>query len=133
MNKLIDQIKRFTGTELDKNDNEYCEVYDDEWNKIISIIRGHKGFNMQEIEKIKLELETYKDGMVGVYDAAEKIRAIAFNYSIPALDLLQARLEAECKIEYQDDMWCLFEKDGEYVTGGDTVREMIFNLIFIDG
>ena len=34
---------------------------------------------MQEIEKIKLELETYKDGMIGVYDAAEKIRAIAFN------------------------------------------------------
>ena len=88
---------------------------------------------MQEIEKIKLELETYKDGMIGVYDAAEKIRAIAFNAVIPALDLLQARLELGCKIEYQDDMWCLFEKDGEYVTGGDTVREMIVNLIFKDG
>ena len=89
---------------------------------------------MQEIEKIKLELETYKDGMIGVYDAAEKIRAIAFNSVIPALDLLQARLESGCKIkEDSDGTWCLFEKDGEYVTGGDTVREMIVNMIFTDG
>ena len=88
---------------------------------------------MQEIEKIKLELETYKDGMVGVYDAAEKIRAIAFNAAIPALDLLQARLEAGCEIkEDVDGTWCLFDVAGEYVTGGDTVREMIINLIFTD-
>ena len=88
---------------------------------------------MQEIEKIKLELETYKDGMIGVYDAAEKIRAIAFNAVIPGIDLLQTRLEAGCEIvEEQDGTWCLFDTDGEYVTGGDTVRDMIINLIFTD-
>ena len=88
---------------------------------------------MEEIEKIKLELETYKDGMVGVYDAAEKIRAIAFNAAIPSLDLLQVRLEAGCEIKYQDGMWCLFDRDGESVISGVTVREMIINLIFTDG
>ena len=89
---------------------------------------------MQEIEKIKLELETYKDGMIGAYDAAEKIRSIAFNAVIPALDLLQTRLEAGCEIKYQDDgRWCLFDTHGEYVTSGKTVRDMIVNLIFTDG
>ena len=87
---------------------------------------------MKEIEKIKLELETYKDGMVGVYDAAEKIRAIAFNAAIPSLDLLQTMLEAGCEIKEQDSRWYLFDRDGEYVTSGDTVREMIVNLIFTD-
>ena len=89
--------------------------------------------DMQEIEKIKLELETYKDGMVGVYDAAEKIRAIAFNSVIPALDLLQARLESGCEIKQQDGQWHLFESSGDSVTSGATVREMIINLIFTDG
>ena len=88
---------------------------------------------MKEIEKIKLELETYKDGMVGVYDAAEKIRAITFNSVIPGIDLLQDRLEAGCEIkEDSDGTWCLFDVSGEYITGGETVREMIINLIFTD-
>ena len=88
---------------------------------------------MQETEKIKLELETYKDGMIGVDLAAEKIRSIAFKAVIPALDLLQARLEAGCEIkEDSDGTWCLFDVSGEYVTGGETVREMIINLIFTD-
>ena len=84
---------------------------------------------MQEIEKIKLELETYKDGMIGVYDAAEKIRAIAFNAAIPALDLLQTRLEAGGELKEQDGQWYLFDLEGESVTSGDTVREMIINLM----
>ena len=87
---------------------------------------------MKEIEKIKLELDTYKDGMISVYDSAEKIRSIAFNAALPALDLLQSRLDAGCKIKEQDGQWCLFDTDGEYVTGGETVREMIINLIFTD-
>ena len=86
----------------------------------------------QEIEKIKLELETYKDGLVGVYESAEKIRSIAFNAAIPSLDLLQARLEQGCEIVEQDSRWYLFDREGEYVTSGDTVREMIINLIFTD-
>ena len=88
---------------------------------------------MQEIEKIKLELETYKDGMIGVYDAAEKIRSIAFNAAIPSLDLLQVRIMEGCKIKEQDGLFCLFESNGECVTSGKTVREMIINLIFTDG
>ena len=88
---------------------------------------------VQEIEKIKLELDTYKDGMIGVYDAAEKIRAIAFNAAIPSLYLLQDRLEAGCEIKKQSGQWYLFDSDGESVTSGATVREMIINLIFIYG
>ena len=85
----------------------------------------------QEIEKIKLELETYKDGLVDINKSAEQIRTIAFNAVIPSLDLLQAKLEAGCKIVEEDSWWCLFDKDGKYVTSGDTLRLMILNLIIL--
>ena len=59
--------------------------------------------DMQEIEKIKLEL-----------------------------DLLQTKIEAGCEIKEQEGRWYLFDRDGEAMAGGDTVREMIINLIFTD-
>lgn len=87
---------------------------------------------MHEIKKIIQELEAYKDGSVSVYDAAKQIQSIAFKDAVSAFDLLQKRLEDGGYIVNHDGVWCLFDDGREYVSGGDTVREMIINLIFID-
>ncbi len=52
--------------------------------------------------------------------------------AIPALDLLQVRLEAGCYIRQQDDRWCLFDASGSGITSGTTIRSMLINLIFTD-
>ena len=51
---------------------------------------------------------------------------------IPALDLLETRLDAGCQIEKCDMGWCLFDTDGECVCYGTTIRQMLVNLIFTD-
>jgi len=55
---------------------------------------------------------------------------------IPALDLLQDRLSQGCYIEHQDGKWWLFngvaEKHGEGICSGETIREMLINLIFVN-
>ena len=51
---------------------------------------------------------------------------------IPALDLLETRLDAGCQIEKCDSGWCLFDTDGECVCYGTTIRQMLVNLIFTD-
>lgn len=52
---------------------------------------------------------------------------------IPSLDLLQARLERGEYLAKQDGEWHLFEADGEGVTSGGSLREILINLIWIDG
>ena len=51
---------------------------------------------------------------------------------IPALDLLETRLQAGCQIEKCDMGWCLFDKEGECVCYGTSIRQMLVNLIFTD-
>ena len=51
---------------------------------------------------------------------------------IPALDLLQARLERGEYLSKQDGLWWLFSKDGEGVTSGKDLRDVLIGLIFID-
>ena len=51
---------------------------------------------------------------------------------IPALDLLQAWLEQRAYIAFQDGKWMLFQENGEFITGGETIRKMLINLIFIE-
>ena len=51
---------------------------------------------------------------------------------IPALDLLEIRLKAGCKIEKCDMIWCLVNKNGECVCYGDSIRQLLVNLIFTD-
>jgi len=48
------------------------------------------------------------------------------------LKLLEARLSEGCKIEYQDGRWHIFEADGEGVCSGETIRELLINLVFTD-
>jgi len=56
----------------------------------------------------------------------------ADNSFIPVLDILETRLDAECQIEKCDMGWCLFDKEGECVCYGTTIRQMLVNLIFTD-
>lgn len=56
----------------------------------------------------------------------------ALEGAIPALDLLQARLEAGASIDHQSGRWHLFAADGNSIASGDTVRTMLMNLIFTD-
>jgi hypothetical protein len=50
--------------------------------------------------------------------------------AIPALDLLQACLESGGVFNYQDGAWWLFDEHGEGICSGDTIREMLVNLVF---
>ncbi len=52
--------------------------------------------------------------------------------AIPALDLLQARLEAGATIEKVGYRWYLFAADNSRITSGCSVRSMLMNLIFTD-
>lgn len=51
---------------------------------------------------------------------------------IPALDLLQARLERGEYLAKQDGEWHLFEPGGEGVASGKNLREILINLIWMD-
>ncbi len=49
---------------------------------------------------------------------------------IPSLDLLQERLDDQCYIKLQGGRWHLLGEDGDSICSGETVREMLINLIF---
>jgi len=59
-------------------------------------------------------------------------KAKAFDTVIPSLDILETRLEQGCTIEKQSGKWWLFDKDGEGVCSGYTIRKMLIELIFTD-
>ena len=52
---------------------------------------------------------------------------------IPSLDLLEGYLRNSYYIEIQDNEVILFHADGNGFVSGDTLREMLINLIFCDG
>ncbi len=56
----------------------------------------------------------------------------AVESAVPSLDLLQKRLEAGCEITNQDGLWWLFDRRGEGITSGETLRSMLLNLMWID-
>lgn len=51
---------------------------------------------------------------------------------IPALDLLEIRLERGEVLAKQDGCWWLFDAEGEGVVSGETLRNLLVNLIFMD-
>jgi hypothetical protein len=52
--------------------------------------------------------------------------------AVPSIDLLQARFERGQKLAMQDGKWHLFDKEGEGVTSGKTLRDILLNLIWMD-
>ena len=79
-----------------------------------------------------------EDATAIAWTAAEMIaeshtnKAYMKSMGVPALDLLETRFEAGCYIGKGDRGWCLFEKNGEMVTGGKTIRQLLVNLILTD-
>lgn len=51
---------------------------------------------------------------------------------MPMLDILQERLSDECYIKLQAGRWYIFDGRGESVCSGESIREMLVNLIFVD-
>ena len=58
-------------------------------------------------------------------DAVEK--------AIPALGLLQTRLEHGAYIACDGNRWWLFDESGEGLCRGNTIRGMLIDLISVDG
>ncbi len=60
----------------------------------------------------------------------------AVESAIPALDLMQKRLEDGCYVVAPDEMnghlWVLFRRDGEGITSGESLRSMLLNLMWLD-
>ncbi len=85
---------------------------------------------MTESEKLELILESYKLGSMNLEHASEALRAAAYATVIPSMDILQEKLEEGADIAQEDSRWYLYRRDGEMVVSGDSVREMLINLIF---
>ena len=91
------------------------------------IDRGNK---MEIEETLPDRLRKIKGSLLDVLTLGDAANVI--ENMIPSLDLLQSRLEDGCKIKKQDGVWYLFEQNGEGVCSGETIREMLINLIFVD-
>lgn len=52
--------------------------------------------------------------------------------TLPVVDRLQEKLEAGAKIAFQDGKWWLFDRHGEGIVGADTLRNMLFELVFAE-
>lgn len=51
---------------------------------------------------------------------------------IPSLDRLQERMEGGCYLAKQDGKWWLFGPDGEGLVCGETLRDVLINLVWLD-
>jgi hypothetical protein len=51
---------------------------------------------------------------------------------IPSIALLERRLERGERLAKQDGKWWIFDEDGEGITGGGSLRDILINLIWID-
>jgi hypothetical protein len=67
-----------------------------------------------------------------VTNQSDKAEMRGEGIGIPALDLLEIRLQAGCQIKKCDMIWCLINKNGECVCYGDSIRQLLVNLIFTD-
>ncbi len=85
---------------------------------------------MTESEKLELILESYKLGSMNLEHASEALRAAAYATVIPSLDILQEKLGRGAGIHQEDDRWSLRNSCGELISDGESVREMLINLIF---
>ncbi len=62
----------------------------------------------------------------------KKAMSSAMDTVMPALDLLENRLDNGCEMIRQDGEWCLFDDDGELVCRGASIRKFLIELIFTD-
>lgn len=74
-----------------------------------------------EYDKLKAENERLKQEITSITEGKFHV-----------FERLQYRLEAGCNISFEDGTWNLFDSSGELVCYGNTVRQMLVNLIFVD-
>jgi len=87
----------------------------------------------QLIEKMRvLETDHDPDGWPAVRMSQISTLCDAVESAIPALDLLQTRLEQGATIVRHDDSWRLQDKDDVTICSGATIRKMLIELIFTD-
>ena len=79
-----------------------------------------------------MEYDHAPDGYPAIQMRDVSMLCDAVENAIPSLDRLQDRLEAGSKISFQDSRWCLFDKEGEWICSGESIRQMLVNLIFVD-
>jgi len=80
----------------------------------------------------ELELDHAPDGWPAVQMKDISALCDAVESATPALDLLQARLEKGAVIAHQNSFWWLFDKNGEGICSGSTIRLLLISLIFVD-
>lgn len=99
--------------------------------------RGEEGGKPEQMEALvgrmrRLEIDHGPDGWPAVRMRDISALCDAVEGAIPALDLLQARLRAGANIAEQRGRWWLFDKLGEGITSGETLRALLVNLIFTE-
>ncbi|RLJ20019.1 hypothetical protein DJ031_06835 [bacterium endosymbiont of Escarpia laminata] len=79
-----------------------------------------------------LEIDHMPDGWPAIKMRDVSALCDAVESVVPGIDRLEDRLLAGCEITRQDSRWYLYDRSGEYVTSGDTLRKMIINVVFSD-
>lgn len=91
----------------------------------------HISLILQECELLKADHEPDGWPAIQMQDVTALCRAV--KEAVPSLDRLQDRLEQGAFIDKADeDCWGIFDKDGECLCWGKTIREMMVNLIWLD-
>ena len=79
-----------------------------------------------------LEIDHEPEGWPAVQMKEITALCDAVEGAIPSLDLLEAHLEKGAYIAKQEDKWYLFTKGGDGIVSGETIRNMLMNLIFLE-
>ena len=85
------------------------------------------------IDKVRtLELDHAPDGYPAItMDDCSKL-ATAAEKVVPALDILQEKIETGHVISHESNRFVLRSKDNEWYCSGKSIRELIVNLIFME-
>ena len=89
----------------------------------------NKGDKMSDIpRKIYLDLDKKKIS----WDEKNKtdIEYLHGLTAFPVFDLLEDHLRKGAEIKLQNNRWFLFDKDGEGIISGVSIRDLLINLIF---
>ena len=78
------------------------------------------------------EIDHEPDGWPAIQMRDVSALCDAVDSVVPGIDRLEDRLLAGCEITRQESRWYLHDRGGEYITSGDTLRQLIINVVFID-
>lgn len=80
---------------------------------------------IEQLHKIEQKLN-------GTEQTAIKAAVRMIEGAVPSIDLLQARMEKGAYLAYQHDQWWFLDKDGNDITGGKNIRDILLSLIWLD-